>query len=310
MYRNPGSKFVNIHWKKKDSIALFLIISIGFIFTVVGFFYVTFYNIFFSTCLGLFFGGLILSIISTFLAQMESNITGAGEIDAEMDLDVDAEVDVDVDADVDVEIDTDIELDIDTDVDVDYDVGAEIEIEGIEVDAEVDVEVEVDIDSDLDIDTDIEAEADSGIISTVTPAPIMLLLSTFFLIFGISGILLYYTIIEALRFIILFITPILAYITSKVINFGWKKLAKSRYYNISSTKNLIGTKGEVLLRVDERGGVIKVPSNTPLRFERVHVKPVVSTSSFERGEIVYICDVNSGYLLVDSNKNLIRKRRS
>ena len=310
MYRNPSSKFVNIHWKKKDRIALFLIISIGFIFTVVGFFYGTFYNIFFSTCLGLFFGGIILSIISTFLAQMESNITGAGEVDAEMDLDVDAEVDVDVDADVDVDIDTDIELDIDTDVDVDYDVGTEIEIEGIEVDAEVDVEVEVDIDSELDIDTDIEAEADSGIRSTVTPAPIMLLLSTFFLIFGISGILLYYTITEALRFIILFITPILAYVTSKFINFGWKKLAKSRYYNISSTKNLIGTKGEVLLRVDERGGVIRVPSNTPLRFERIHVKPVVSTSCFERGEIVYICDVNSGYLLVDSNKNLIRKRRS
>ena len=313
MDKNLSKTFVNIHWKKKDNIALFLIIFIGLIFTFIGYFYIPFYNIFFSTSLGLFFGGLILSIISTFLAQMESNITGAGELDAEMDLDVDADVDVDIDADVDVDVDADVDIDVDADVDIDvdidYDTGVEIEIEGVEVDAEVDLEAGVEIDSDVDINTDIGAEPDADIVSTVTPAPIMLLLSTFFLIFGISGIVLYYTVNEALRFLILFITPTIAYITTKIINFGWKKIAKSRYYQITSTKNLIGTKGEVLLPIDERGGIIRVPSNTPLKFERLHVKPLMSESNFERGDVVYICDVKNGYLLVDRSKKLIKGRR-
>ncbi|MCK4481283.1 MAG: hypothetical protein KAV01_12205, partial [Candidatus Lokiarchaeota archaeon] len=79
-------KLSRIQWKKKDNIAIMLIIFVGSVLTFVGSFYNEFYNIFFSTCVGLFFGGIILSIISTFLAQMESNITGAGELDAEIDV--------------------------------------------------------------------------------------------------------------------------------------------------------------------------------------------------------------------------------
>ena len=75
-----------------------------------------------------------------------------------------------------------------------------------------------------------------------------------------------------------------------------------------STKNLIGRKGEVVLLVDERGGVIKVPSHTPMRFERLHVKPLILEKSFVKGDIVYICDVRNGFLLIDDNKNLIRRR--
>ena len=84
---------------------------------------------------------------------------------------------------------------------------------------------------------------------------------------------------------------------TKFINYGWKKLAKSRYYSISSTLNLIGKKGEIILPVDKRGGIIKVPSNTPMKFERLHVKPLIEGSEFERGDTVYICDVKNGYLL-------------
>jgi len=259
MKRKSNGRFINIHWKKKDNITIFLIVVIGLLLTLVGLFYNNIYNIFFSTCLGLFIGGIFLSIISTFLAEMESNISGAGEIDAEVDVDIDADVDIDIDADVDVDIDADVDADVD-------------------------------------------------IISTITPAPVMLLLSAAFLIFGISGIILFQLIDGTLRFIVLFITPLIAYITTKFLNLSWKKLAKSRYYKISSTRNLIGVQGEVLLLVDERGGIIKISSNTPMRFERLHVKPVVDTSRFERGDRVYICDVKDGYLLVDNNKKSIKKR--
>ena len=137
----------------------------------------------------------------------------------------------------------------------------------------------------------------------------MLLFSSGFLIFGITGILLYQLIGEALRFIILFVAPTAAYLTTKIINFVWKIITKSRFYRISSTLNLIGIQGEVLLNVDERGGIIKIPSNTPMKFERLHVKPSINASHFERGEKVYICDVRNGYLLVDNNKKSIKRKK-
>jgi len=314
--RRALTKLSTIRWKRKDNIAIFLIISFGVVFTFIGFSYNKFYDILFSICLGLFIGGILLSLISTFLAQMESNITGAGELDVEVDVDIDTEVDVDIDAEVDVDIDAEVDVDIDAevdvdidaevDVDIDYDMGAEIDLDAVEVDADVDVEAGVDVDSDIDIDS--EVEIDTAPISTITPAPIMLLFSSAFLIFGISGLVLYQLIEETLRFIILYIAPFAAYLTAKIINFTWKIIAKSRFYRISSTQNLIGVKGEVLLSVDNRGGIIKIPSSTPMRFERLHVKPIIEDSQFERGDMVYICDVKNGFLLVDNNKRSIKRR--
>ena len=181
-----------------------------------------------------------------------------------------------------------------------------------EIDAEVDIDVDIDIDSDVDIDIDSDAEVETEIdsnLSDITPAPIMLLLSASFLVYGISGIILYYTIIGTLRFLIFFATPAIVYVNWKVINKTWKKIAKSRYYQIASSINLIGKEAEVVLRIDERGGVIKIRSYTPMRYERIHVKPLNPESQFVREEKVYICDVKNGFLLVDNNKNLIKKRR-
>ena len=52
------------------------------------------YDIFFSICLGLFIGGLLFSIISVFLAHMESQLLGQ-EIDTDIDIDADMDIDVD-----------------------------------------------------------------------------------------------------------------------------------------------------------------------------------------------------------------------
>ncbi len=301
------NKFYKIRWKKKDNIAILLIIFIGTILSFIGLSYNQFYDIFFSICFGLFIGGIILSIISTFLAQMESNITGAGEVDADVDVDIDTDVDIDIDADVDVDVDIDIDADVDVDVDVDYDIGAEIELDAGEVDIELELDAGGDVDSEVDIEA--EAEIDTDIMSTITPAPIMLLFSSAFLIFGISGLLLYQLIEGIFRFIIIFVSPTAAYLTAKLINFAWKLVAKSRFYKISSTQNLIGIQGEVVLPVDKRGGVIKIPSTTPMRYERLHVKPVFEKSEFERGDKVYICDVKNGVLFVDINKKSIKRRR-
>jgi len=322
-------KIRTVHWKKKDTFAIFLIVFIGLVFTYVGYSFSQFYIIFFSLSLGLFIGGITLSVISTFLAQMESNITGTGELDAEIDVDVDVDTDIDIDSDVDVDtdidieadvdidtdidieadvdIDTDIDIDSDVDVDTDIDIEAEVDVAATGVEMELEIEAGADVESDFEIET--EAEIESDFVSTITPAPIMLLLSTAFLIFGISGIILFQLIDELFRPIILFIAPTLAYLTTKIINFIWKKIAKSRFYQISTTQNLIGKKGEVILPVDNRGGIIKIHSSTPMKFEKLHVKPVFEDLLFDRGEKVYICDVKNGYLLVHNTRMVNKNRR-
>ena len=111
------------------------------------------------------------------------------------------------------------------------------------------------------------------------------------------------------RILLFIVTPIITYVVTKLISTGWKKMAKSRYYTISSTVNQIGKEGEVILTVDKQGGVIKVPSETPLKFEKIHVKPYRESEVFEEGTKVYVCDIQEDYLLVDTDKNCIRWRK-
>ncbi|MFX1243193.1 MAG: hypothetical protein ACFFA7_18255, partial [Promethearchaeota archaeon] len=150
--------------------------------------------------------------------------------------------------------------------------------------------------------------ADSSAFSDTTPAPFMLLFSTSLLFFGISGILFYYVFEYQVKFLLFFATIAVTYLLTKIISTIWKKIAKSRFYNISSTQNLIGQKGVIVLDVDKRGGVIKIPSNNPMKFEKIHVKPLNPDSSFDKGEEVYICDIKDGFLLVDNKVNSIQYR--
>ena len=271
------------------------------------------YDIFFSICLGLFIGGLLFSIISVFLAQMESQSMGQEidtdvDIDADIDVDIDADIDVDIDADIDVDIDADIDVDIDADIDVDIDADIDVDID-VDIDADIDVDIDVDIDADIDVDIDADIDIDTDTFgTTTTPAPIMLLASAFLLVFGISGISFYYIItIEALKFIMFIGSPSIALITSKYLNVAWKHIAKSQYYKIYSTQNLIGREGEVVLPIDERGGVIRIKSTTPMKYEKLHVMPYDDTF-YERGMKVYIVAVKDNKVRVSPNKIIIKKR--
>ena len=263
------------------------------------------YDIFFNICLGLFIGGIIFSIISVFLAHMEAQ-SGGAEVDTDVDIDAEVDVDIDTDIDVDVDVDVDIDVDVGAEFDVDaVDVDADMDV-GVDVDAEVDVELDIDTDVDVDIDSDIDVDTDA-IGTTTTPAPIMLLISAYLLVFGMTGIL-FSSIPIDYRFITFIITPIVAFISTKYLNVAWKKIAKSKYYKISSTQNLIGKEAEVVLPVDKRGGVVRINSKTPMKYEKVHVKPVNDNHYFDRGTKVYIVDVKEDFLLVDINKKIIKKK--
>ena len=242
--------------KKYDYYYWSSMVSGGTIMTLFSFFHSeTIFNVFFNICLGLFIGGILMSIISIILSEMATNDHDTDHVDHFDHVD------------------------------------------------------HVDHFDHVDHVDHFDDTGDSAELSDPTPAPFMLLFSTHLLVFGISGIIFYFMVANLFKFIIFFLTPVVAYIITLFISIGWKKMAKSRYYTISSTKNLIGKKGEVILYVDERGGVIKIPSHTPMKFERVHVKSLNPDSRFEKGEKVYICDVKNGFLLVDPNKNLIKKRR-
>jgi len=247
---------------------------------------------------------------------MESQSLGQ-EIDTDVDIDADIDVDVDIDADIDVDVDMDADIDVDIDADIDVDIDADIDIDidadvDVDMDAGVDIDsdVDIDVDTDIDIDVDADIDIDSDMFGTTTsPAPIMLLASAFLLVFGISGISLYYIItIEALKFIMFIGSPSIALITSKYLNVAWKYISKSEYYKISSTQNLIGREGEVVLPIDERGGVIKIKSTTPMKYEKLHVMPYNGANYFERGMKVYIVAVKDNKVRVSPNKIIIKKR--
>ena len=266
------------------------------------------YDIFFNICIGLFIGGLIFAIISIFLANMESQASGQ-EIDTDMDMDaeLDIDTDVDMDMDVDAELDIDSDLDMDAEIDIDAEVDVDMDVE-YDMEAEFDADTDVDVDGDIDIDTDVELEMDTfG--TTTTPAPIMLLISAFLLIFGISGISFYYIIaLEGLKFLMIIVTPLIAFFSSRYLNIIWKRITRSQYYRILSTQNLIGKKGEVIFTINKRGGVIKIKSPTPMKYEKLHVIPYNEDSEFEKGANVYIVDIKNNKVMVDITKKNIKKR--
>ena len=170
----------------------------------------------------------------------------------------------------------------------------------------------IDLNDNIDhIDTDHEGvyiEGDNEVnILDIEPTPFMLIFSSFLLIFGFSDILFCYFLIDSIKFLAFIIPPFIIYFFTRLIKIIWGRIVKSRHYTIISTQNLIGMEGEVILEVDEKGGVIKIPSKTPLRFEKVHVKPLYPNTQFKEGEKVYICNVRNNHLFVDSDINSIKR---
>ncbi|MBN1215709.1 MAG: DUF1449 family protein [Candidatus Lokiarchaeota archaeon] len=235
------------------------------------------YDVFFSICLGLFIGGIIMSIISFLLAEMSASDNQLDHMDHIDHLD---------------------HLDHIDHVDhVDH---------TDHFDKSFDKSNYFYHSKDKDnVNVYTEGNNDINTVSDIEPTPFMLIFSSSLLVFGFSGIFFCYILIPSVKFLSFIIPPMITYFLAKTISYIWGKIVKSRNYTIMSTQNLIGIEGEVVLEVDERGGVIKIKSNTPMRFEKVHVKSLNPNSLFKEGEKVYICDVKNNNLYVDSNGKCI-----
>jgi membrane protein implicated in regulation of membrane protease activity len=258
---------------------------------------IAFYNLIFSIWLGLFISGIIMSVVSIILAEMSVDDQSTDHIDH-----INHEIGHLDHGDYIDHIDN-----------VDHYVGHADHVGHIDHFDQMDHEVGQNnqishIDQLENTDHDHIDHIDHlDHLQDVTPAPFMLLFSSFLLFFGISGILFFFILEETIRFLLFFITPAISYVLTKLISVVWKKMAKSRYYTISATKNLIGMQGEVVLPVDHRGGLIKIPSDTPMKFERIHVKPIEKDQNYIKGENVYVCDFKNGFLLVSSERENIKK---
>ncbi|MEJ2251528.1 MAG: DUF1449 family protein [Candidatus Lokiarchaeota archaeon] len=149
-----------------------------------------------------------------------------------------------------------------------------------------------------------EFQTDTMIQEGSTPAPFLLLLSSALLVFGITGMASYYLIIGIFKFLLFIIAPIASILATKVISVLWEKIATSMHYTIAATQNLLGVEGEVVLKVDEYGGVIKIASRNPLKYEKLHVKPYKEGEVFEKGEKVFVVGVKNQILLVNNTTNI------
>lgn len=256
------------------------------------------YELFFSICIGLFLGGLLLATISIILAEM-----GTSDLDHVDYLDYADYIDqVDI---------RDYIYNVDNVDNVDN-VGNMDNVDNVDNVDHMDQMNNLDhfdhnypgkyIDSLKENVHDRATAIHEG-----ESAPFMLLFSSILLFFGMFGITFNYILHESLKFLIFFLTPLIAFGITKFIALMWKRIAKPRYYSILSTKNLIGMEGKVILEVDEKGGVIEVLSNTPLRSEKVHAKPLKKNAIFKEGEHVYICNVYNNFFLVDDQASSIAR---
>ncbi len=247
------------------------------------------YNIFFNICLGLFIGGVIMSIISIILAGTTIQHQSLGHIDHTAYIDHIDHIDH-----------------------LDHTLA---HIEHVDHADHTPTHIEHVDHADFINQTEhighlgkehlhkINHFKDSGNINghkDITPAPFMLLFSEFLLVFGISGILYYFIIIEWPKWIIFFITPLTSFLFVELVSMLWKRIAINRHYETISSKNIIGTIGEVVLDVDSKGGIIKINSNTPMEFEKIHSKPLHPEKQFSKGQHVFIYAKKDGYFLIDN----------
>ena len=251
--------------------------------------------------LGLLISGGLLVILS-FVFNIESlaHAFGGGH---------DISVDHDLSTDHDLSIDHDVSVDVDHDISVDHEIAMDHDI-GIEHDLSIDHDVSVDVEHDLSLDHDVSTEGDTTHVvlegfkdATHSSAPIFLLLSTYFLMFGILGVSTLRILsdnagLRIFRILIVIISP---FILALGITNIWKKISSTKVKPIKSGNQLIGMEGVVYIPVDSKGGVIHVDLGEGLGTQKIPAKSFNYHDRFERDEKVRIVAIKDGNYLIDNH---------
>ena len=192
--------------------------------------------------------------------------------DADVDVDVDVDVDLDVGHDVDLGHDLDLDVGVDHDAHLDLDVGADVDAgPDLDLDADVDLDVDIDADADMDFDVDAHAAHESVASQVHSPwiamlqflgggkAPLMLVVETLLLIWGIVGLGVHVTMGAEQPLVLLWSIPISLGATllgTRYVAIGMSKLMPLAETAAIRRIELVGYVGRVVLPVSEQSGTI------------------------------------------------------
>ncbi len=216
------------------------------------------------------FGSLISGLLIFFLTLI---LQGSHLFDHDTDLDHDIDHDFDHGVGIDHGI-GDIELDTDVDIDSDITVG-------------IDKDIHVGIDKDVDL-TDHGFDAD-------TPAPLMLLLGTFMISFGGTGVIL---IDDSIHIIVLLAVLILIPVgTTYLISKVWARIAVSEIYETPLETIKVDDEVKTLTTVDTYGGLVLIQTSSIHGPVKMSAK--TETGAIAKGMVAYVMKVEKNSLIID-----------
>ncbi len=239
-----------------------------------------FESVLYYLAIGLLISGGILILLSVVL-NLESLAHALGIGDHDISMDHDISVDHDISFDHDISVDHDISLD--HDLSVDHDVSLDHDISGAH-------------DGDI---TEVHADGFKDV--THTTAPIFLLMSTYFLMFGILGVSTLQISSESIgirifRIIVIIVSP---FLLALAITNIWKKISATTVKPIIRGLQLVGKVALVYVPVDSRGGIIHVDLGEGMGLQKLNAKSFDHFKRFEREEQVRIVAVKNRVYLVD-----------
>lgn len=225
--------------------------------------------------LGALISGLIMFVLSVLLAGLSfgDHDTDFGETDTDFSIDVDSDVDFSIDVDTDIDI---------GDLGEVGDVG--------------------------EVDTgDFDSGHDSvSILHDNTPAPLLLLLSTFLLMFGTIGYPLYES--DALPSLLTFIISVGSpFFFVKLVSFIWTKIVSKGEFSYEIPVVKIDNQVKTLTMVDELGGLVLADTsdidrvNETLHFAgdiKMQAKTLPGVQ-IERDSIAYVIAKEGTTLIID-----------
>ena len=174
--------------------------------------------------------------------------------------------------------DTDLDHDIDHDVSLDHDVGGDISL---------DKDIHIGMDKSVDLH-DHGFDAD-------TPAPLMLLLGTFLISFGGTGVILLDSAIHLLitLSLIVLIPFGLTYFVSKL----WAKIAVSEIYDTALDTIEVDDEVKTLTTVDTKGGLVLI--HTTSVHGPVKMSAKTKIGAIARDMIAYVVEVQKNSVIID-----------
>lgn len=182
--------------------------------------------------------------------------------------------------------DTDLDHDFDHDISIDHDVG---DI-GVDVDVDTDIEISVDKDIHLGMDKDV----DHGL-GGDTPTPLMLLLGSFMISFGGTGVILIDSAIHVL--LVLSLTVAIPVGTTYVISKAWSKLAVSDMYEPPLETINVDDEVITLTTVDTEGGLVRI--NTSSVHGPIKMSAKTTSGAIAKEMIAYVVEVQKNSLIID-----------